>query len=184
MNPFTCSVLIQKEELINFILLRNKNIWGPPSQDLWLHLQETLLHKLEWANSWRIFFWERTRSLLDLWGTRGFQGFFLERQGERENEEQDRRKEGHAISRHVCSVWDIPKLTDICVPEHGVFLVPNVLEELHDPVADVLYLAEVRLYGNSRYNDAINLRMNHKTVTVSCIFCSFVHFMFMLLSSF
>ena len=44
------------------------------------------------------------------------------------------------------------KLTDFRVPEHGVFFVPNVLEELPDPVADVLYVAEVRLYGNSRYN--------------------------------
>ena len=44
------------------------------------------------------------------------------------------------------------KLTNFRVPEHGVFVVPNVLEELHVPVTDVLYVAEVRLYGNSRYN--------------------------------
>ena len=44
------------------------------------------------------------------------------------------------------------KLTDFRVPEHGVFFVPNVLEELPYPVADVLYVAEIRLYGNSRYN--------------------------------
>ena len=44
------------------------------------------------------------------------------------------------------------KLTDFRVPEHGVFFVLNVFEELHDPVADVLYVTEIRLYGNSRYN--------------------------------
>ena len=46
-----------------------------------------------------------------------------------------------------------PKLTGFCVPEHGVFVVPIVLEELHVPVTDELYVAEVRLYGNSRYNE-------------------------------
>ena len=52
------------------------------------------------------------------------------------------------------------KLTVIRVPEHGVFVVPIVLEELHDPVDDVLYLAEVRLYGNSRYNESYSMITN------------------------
>ena len=55
------------------------------------------------------------------------------------------------------------KLTVIRVPDHGVFVVPIVLEELHDPVADLLYLAEVRLYGNSRYNVVI-LSLDSKLV--------------------
>ena len=44
------------------------------------------------------------------------------------------------------------KLTDFRVPDDGVFFVPNVLEGLHYPEADVLYVAEIRLHGNSRYD--------------------------------
>ena len=59
------------------------------------------------------------------------------------------------------------KLTNFRVPEHGVFFVPNVLKELPYPVADVLYVAEIRLYGNSRYNvgAAVGLGLTQPLVT-------------------
>ena len=101
--------------------------------------------------------------MLDLWGQEGFIVFFRESR----REQRARRKEGHATSRPVPVCETSPKLTVIRVPDHGVFVVPIVLEELHDPVADLLYLAEVRLYGNSRYNvgAAVGLGLTQPLVT-------------------
>ena len=77
--------------------------------------------------------------------------FFFGESKRRKSNEQDRREEKGerrvTPSPGLSAVYETSqKLTDIRVPEHGVFVVPNVLEELHDPVADVLYVAEVRLY--------------------------------------
>ena len=83
--------------------------------------------------------------------------FFFGESKKRKSNEQDRREEKGerrvTPSPGMSAVYETsPKLTGFCVPEHGVFVVPNLLQELHVPVTDVLYVAEVRLHGKSRYN--------------------------------
>ena len=104
---------------------------------------------------------------MDLWGARGFLSFFW-RVKERERAKSKIGERRVTPSPGLSAVYETSqKLTVIRVPEHGVFVVPNVLEELHDPVADVLYLAEVRLYGHSRYNvgAAVGLGLTQPLVT-------------------
>ena len=75
---------------------------------------------------------------MDLWGKGGFRCF--KRESKERAREQDM-KERVTPSPGLPAVPETSlELTDFRVPDDRVFFVPNVLEGLHHPVADVFYL--------------------------------------------